>query len=259
MHFVDTHCHLDSILKKSKSESYSHFKSTHLGPDYEKAITISCDVHSIEPVLELTQYPEVYAAYGLHPHDSSGWDISFESRLYAALKHEKCVGFGEMGLDYHYDFSPRETQREIFIRQLQTLAEVKKTLVIHTREAEADTLAIMRDYVPKDWPIHVHCFTSSPGFAETLLADFSALMLGFTGIVTFKTAGDVRDVVRLTPMNRFLLETDGPYLAPEPFRGKVAHPGHIPLIAKALAGIKACEADEVLIAARNNTRIIYGI
>ena len=132
-------------------------------------------------------------------------------------------------------------------------------MIIHTREAEEDTLTILKAEAPRDWKIHVHCFTSSPAMAEALLAAFPGLCLGFTGIVTFKNAQELQSVAAATPLQRMLLETDGPYLAPIPFRGKPAHPGHIPHIAAKIAGLKGVPVEEVYLHARENTRRVYGI
>ncbi len=257
--FVDTHCHLDSILERLKLADFATYRQQFLPPDFEACLTISCDVLAIEPTLGLLQNDGVYGSFGLHPHDCRLWDTDLENRLLAALKHPKCMAYGEIGLDYHYTLSPVETQKESFAYQLALGIKAGKPLVIHTRKAEEDTLEILRRHVPRDWPIHVHCFTSSLPFAESLLTDFSRLYLGFTGIVTFKNAADLQEVARQTPLNRILLETDGPYLAPIPHRGEVAHPGHIPVIGKRLAEIKNVDASELFAATRKNTRDLYGI
>lgn len=259
MPFIDTHCHLDSILAKLGMPDYPAFKARFLPPGYAGCITISCDPGSIEAALGLMEIPEVHGAFGIHPHDAKAYDGGLEARLRAALAHPKAVAWGEIGLDYHYDFSPREIQREAFTRQIRQGVSMGKPLIIHTREAEADTLEILEREAPRDWRIHVHCFTSSPAMAERLLALFPNLCLGLTGIVTFKNAQDLQAVARATPLDRLLLETDGPYLAPVPHRGQPAHPGHIPLIAAKIAELKGVSVDSVYTAARENTRKIYGI
>ena len=259
MRYIDTLCHLDSILEKLGMPDFPAFKARYLPPEFESCISISCDPDSVEAVLALMEAPEVYGAFGIHPHDAKAYDDGLESRLRAALAHPKTVAWGEIGLDYHYDFSPRETQREAFIRQIRQGVSLGKPLIIHTREAEADTLEIMEREIPRDWRIHVHCFTSSPGMAERLLAHFPNLCLGLTGIVTFKNAQDLQAVARATPLDRLLLETDGPYLAPIPHRGQPAHPGHIPLIAAKIAELKGAPLESVYASARENTRKIYGI
>jgi TatD DNase family protein len=259
MPYIDTHCHLDSILDKLEMADYAAFKARFLPPEFGGCITISCDPRSIEATLALLEIPEVHGAFGIHPHDAKDYDDGLEARLRAALAHPKAVAWGEIGLDYHYDFSPREVQREAFARQIRQGVALGKPLIVHTREAEADTLGILEREAPRDWRIHVHCFTSSPAMADRLLSSFPNLCLGFTGIVTFKNAQELQAVARATPLERLLLETDGPYLAPVPHRGQPAHPGHIPLIAAKLAELKGTSVEAVYAAARENTRKIYGI
>ncbi|MDB5049764.1 MAG: hydrolase, TatD family protein [Fibrobacteres bacterium] len=288
MDFIDTHCHMDSILERLELPDFAAFKSRYLsanmganlGPEggvppaeagaspaetgvspvhFGGCITISCDPDSVEPALALMRSEGVYGAFGIHPHDAKAYGPELEAKLRAAMANPKTLAWGEIGLDYHYNMSPPEVQREVFARQIRMAVESGKPLIIHTREAEADTLEIMEREAPKDWKIHVHCFTSSQDMAERLLAGFPGLCLGFTGIVTFKNAQELQQVAKTTPMDRLLLETDGPYLAPIPYRGKPAHPGHIPFIAQKLAEIKGVPVEEVYAAARENTRRIYGI
>ena len=152
----------------------------------------------------------------------------------------------------------RKTQEDVFVAQMKMATELGAPLVIHTREAEADTLRLMRQHLRKDARVHVHCFTSSASMARTLLGEYPNLCLGFTGVCTFKNGGDVREVVRSTPLDRILLETDGPYMAPAPHRGAVAHPGHVPHIAKKIAEVKGVRAEEVFAQCRANTRRTYG-
>jgi TatD DNase family protein len=153
----------------------------------------------------------------------------------------------------------RDTQARAFVAQMALAKELGAPIVVHTREAEEDTLRLMREHLPRDHRIHVHCFTSSARLARELLAHFPNLCLGFTGVVTFKNAPEVREVVAATPLDRILLETDGPYMAPAPRRGEVAHPGHVPYIAAKIAEIKGVSAAEVFVAAREATRRVYGI
>ena len=277
MDFIDTHCHLDSILAKLGMPDFAAFKARYLVsessesqatpapahsapyPAFGGCITISCDPDSIGPALALMRNDDVHGAFGIHPHDAKAYGPELEAKLIAAMADPKTVAWGEIGLDYHYNMSPPETQREVFARQIRLGVEHGKPLIIHTREAEADTLEVMLGETPPDWKIHVHCFTSSPDMAEKLLAAFPNLCLGFTGIVTFKNAQELQAVAKATPLERLLLETDGPYLAPIPFRGKPAHPGHIPYIAMKIAELKGVEVGAVYAAARGNTRRIYGI
>ena len=257
--FIDTHCHLDDILARLKIESYMELLTRFFPPEFLACITISCDPNSVEPTLELMENDRVYGAFGIHPHESKDYTPEVAERIAAALNHPKCVAYGEIGLDYHYDHSDRAVQREILKRQIEIGIAAKKTLIVHTREAESDTLDILHECVPRDWPMHVHCFTSSRELAENLLGDFSNLHLGFTGVITFKNAGDIRDVVKIVPTERMLVETDGPYLAPEPYRGQTAHPGHIPRILQKLAEIKELPVEDLANKVLENSLRLYGI
>lgn len=259
MSYIDTHCHLDQILARLQLPDFESFRAAHLPADFEACITISCDPASIPAALALMREEKVYAAFGIHPHDAKAYTPGLEAELKQAMAGKKTVAWGEIGLDYHYNQSPPEVQREVFARQIKQGVACDRPLIVHTREAERDTLEILRAEAPKHWPIHVHCFTSSLDMAGSLLADFPNLCLGFTGIVTFKNATDLQAVAKATPLDRILLETDGPYLAPVPHRGKPAHPGHIPLIAQKIAELKQVDVAAVYSAARENTRRTYGI
>jgi TatD DNase family protein len=257
--YIDTHCHIDSILKKMKLTEFQQLKDENFPAEFEACLTVSCDPHAIDPTLVLLNEKEIYGAFGIHPHDAQHYDDALEERLKQAMTHPKCVAWGEIGLDYHYDFSPRPIQQTVFNRQLKMGVSQEKPLVIHTREAEEDTLQSLRELVPRDHRVHVHCFTSGMEMALALLNEFSHLCLGFTGIITFKGSDELREIARATPLDRMLLETDGPYLAPVPHRGKPAHPGHIPAIAQTLAEVKGVSITEIYAAARENTRRTYGI
>lgn len=259
MDFIDTHCHLDSILERLEASDFPDYRSRFLPAGFGGCITISCHPASIDATLALMREPGVHGAFGIHPHDAKSYDEDLEKKLVGAMADPKSVAWGEIGLDYHYTMSPPETQREVFARQIRKGVELGKPLIIHTREAETETLEILRQEAPKDWKIHVHCFTSSPDMAEKLLDGFPDLCLGFTGIVTFKNAQELQEVVKATPLDRILLETDGPYLAPIPHRGKPAHSGHIPFIAEKIAELKDVPVETVYRQARINTGRIYGI
>ena len=259
MPYIDTHCHLDQILERMEVATFADLRTGYLGPDFEACLTISCDPDSVEPALALMENEGVYGAFGIHPHDAKHYTPALAGKIAAALAHPKCKAYGEIGLDYHYDLSERALQREVFVQQLRIGIAAGKPLIIHTREAEDDTMEIMRDHVPQDWPIHVHCFTSSLRLARALLAHFTNLHIGFTGIVTFKNSDDLRATARFVPLERMLVETDGPYLAPVPFRGKPAHPGHIPVILAKLAEIKEIPVEALSAALLANAKRVYKI
>jgi len=257
--YIDTHCHIDDVLQRLKIDSYNELRQRFFPPEFVACISISCDPEAISPTLALMEEESVYGAFGIHPHEAKNYTSEIESRIAAALCHPKCVAYGEIGLDYHYDSSPREIQLEVFKRQIAIGIAAKKPLIIHTREAEDDTLAVLREHSPSDWPMHVHCFTSSRELAGNLLKHFSNLYIGFTGIVTFKNSDDVRSVADQVPLERMLVETDAPYLAPVPYRGQTAHPGQIPRILEKLAEIKRRPIVDVAPILLENACRLYGI
>lgn len=261
-------------LEDPDSESY-------LGAQLEACLTVACSRRAMDAVRDILPKPGVFAAFGCHPLSAHEWDADMASMVESAVADENnaVVAVGECGLDYHYALKEieadesladdarakearweavRKTQEDVFVAQMKMATELGAPLVIHTREAEADTLRLMRQHLRKDARVHVHCFTSSASLARTLLGEYPNLCLGFTGVCTFKNGGDVREVVRSTPLDRILLETDGPYMAPAPHRGAVAHPGHVPHIAKKIAEVKGVRAEEVFAQCRANTRRTYG-
>jgi len=153
------------------------------------------------------------------------------------MQHPKSIAYGEIGLDYHdfgskYNYAKPDLQKTIFIQQIADALNLNKPMVIHTREAEKDTLLMMKERIPQNWKIHVHCFTDSWDLANELMSYYPQLYIGFTGVITFKNSNEIRNVVKNVPLNRLLVETDGPFMAPVPYRGGTAHPGHIPTIVK---------------------------
>jgi TatD DNase family protein len=257
--YIDTHCHLDSVLKKMNISSYQELKEQYFPASFAGCLHVACEPHSLSRPTAFFEHKDVFGAFGLHPHNASLYSPAIELDISRALQHPRALAWGETGLDYHYNLSPPQIQRNAFILQLKQAVILKKPIIIHTRQAEADTLNILQDHIPLTWPIHLHCFTGSPEFSQTLLNSFSNLYLGFTGVVTFKNADALLDVVKVTPLNRILLETDSPYMAPVPNRGKVCHPGMVPLIAQKLADIKNTDINQLFFSVRTNTHNLYGI
>ncbi|CAE7082798.1 unnamed protein product [Rhizoctonia solani] len=167
---------------------------------------------------------EYHFVMGVHPHEAKNYTDEVEAQILEAMKHERNVGWGEMGLDYHYDNSPREVQRDVLIRQLGHAIKLKKPLTIHTREADDDIWEILSTRVPKEWKIHIHCFTDSPVLAKKLLDHFPNLYIGITGVITYATNENTSAVIRMLATSppvdpsrsplRILLETDAPYMVP---------------------------------------------
>ena len=276
--FIDTHCHIDSyerhagesfdvLLERFQTACFTNERST----AKEKAaaskiaqpeafIHVACDPADFDRARELSEkYLFVYTAYGIHPEYVETETTEDEARMMEFLKHPKCVACGEFGLDYHYGAETKAAQVKLFERHLQLGLESGKPLVLHLREADEDALAVLRTASLHDRNIHVHCFTGTREFAEQLLALDANIYIGFTGIVTFNNAQNVRDAAAIVPITQMLLETDAPYMAPVPFRGKPCHSGYIPFIADKLAEIKNVPVEELYRHCRENTMKCYGI
>ncbi|KAF8151344.1 hypothetical protein B0H34DRAFT_801104 [Crassisporium funariophilum] len=220
---------------------------------------------------------EYWFVMGVHPHDAKLYTDEVEKDIVEAMSHPRCVGWGEMGLDYHYDNSPREIQQNVFTRQLRQAVKLAKPLTIHTREANEDTERILKEEVPKDHRIHIHCFTDAPEFAKRLLDHFPNLYIGITGVITYATNVDTSTVIREMstaepdkPL-RIVLETDAPYMVPAnlydslpEIKGKqlpICHTAMVPWTAAFISGIAGEKWDvgRVMLEARENARKMYGV
>jgi TatD DNase family protein len=202
----------------------------------------------------------VWATVGLHPHDAVDGVDSLDALLASEVSEEDpsplVVGIGECGLDYHYDHSPRPVQRDVFAAQIELAHRHRLALVVHTREAWDDTFDILGATGVPERTI-IHCFTGGPEEARRCL-DLGA-WLSFSGVVTFKTAGEVRAAAALCPIDRLLVETDSPFLAPVPHRGSVNEPARVPVVGAAIAVEKALHSTAVAAAATRNTVTVFGL
>lgn len=239
---------------------------------FEGCVTIGCSAGSLDAAARFLEHDGVHGAFGIHPLNAGEWSEDVEAKLRRLMALPKAVAWGECGLDYydkksgrgltpgicpHFD-QRRAVQRDVFTAQLRIAVAFGKPLVLHTRMAEEDTLELLAEHLPRHHPVHAHCFTSSAAMARHLLERFPELCLGFTGVVSFPTADYVREVVAETPLERVLLETDGPYMAPVPHRGRIAHPGHVYHVAEAVARVKGLGVQEVLRTCRANAKRMYG-
>ena len=251
--FIDTHCHLDK-LDSTPEEAVKQAKKEGV----ETMVTISVDEESFDFVSNaVMQFKDVYGTVGIHPHDASEFSPSLEqSILKLARGHEKMIAIGETGLDYHYMNSSAENQQFAFRKQLQIAVELNLPVVLHSREAEADTISILKE-IPVPALGVAHSFTSSLKMARTLLD--MGWYLGINGIVTFKNAEDLREVVRWIPMDRLLLETDSPFLAPVPFRGKPNKPAYIPVIASFIAELRKIPIEHLAEKTSENANRLFSI
>jgi len=231
---VDSHVHLDDAKFDSDREAVIE-RARAAGVESMLAIGTGNGTHHLDVALRMAdRYPFIYATIGVHPHDASKATPETWARLREFATHPKVLAVGEIGLDYHYDFSPRDVQRAVFEQQLTLAAEFGKPIVIHTREAWDDTLAILRAH----W--HgggiMHCFTGDEAQARQSLD--LGFHLSFGGVLTFPKAENVRQAARLAPEDRLLIETDCPYLAPVPHRGKRNEPAFVVETARRLAEVR---------------------
>lgn len=259
MQYVDTHVHLDSLyekLKKNFDDSFDDYCATFPeGFDGCLCVYSSCFDYSMKFIG--SNHPKIFGALGQHPHDAKCYDEAFEAKLIELLKHEKIRSLGEIGLDYYYAHSPVDVQKRVFERQCHLAVERQLPVTIHTRDAEDDTFDIIKRCLPKDQKIHIHCYTNSWEAAERILKEFPNAYFGFTGCITFKNSANVQDVCKKIPLDKILSETDGPFMAPVPFRGKPSNPGYIPIIIKKIAELHQVSEECAFTQLRENCRRVY--
>lgn len=244
MSLIDSHCHLDSSEFDADREEVIAC-ALDAGVEHMVAIGTGNGPPDLEAGIRLAdKYPPFFATVGIHPHDAAKAGQADFDRLAELLSHPKVIALGEIGLDYHYDFSPRQTQTSAFVRQMEIAAAAKKPIVIHTREAWDDTAALLEQHwKPHGIPGIMHCFSGGPTEARRALD--LGFYLSFGGIVTFPKALDLQAAAKDSPANRILVETDAPYLAPVPKRGKRNEPALIVHTARKLAELRGQSLEEV--------------
>lgn len=249
----DTHAHLnDERFCEDRHSLIMSLKENGVGAYCE----IGFDMPSSRKAAALAQkYDFVYSAVGVHPHDSKDMTEGDIPEIRELLSKEKVVALGEIGLDYYYDNSDRPTQRMWFARQLEIAKEVNMPVVIHSRDAMADTIEILKGHSNGDGIIH--CYSGSRESAKILLN--MGYYISFAGPVTFKNAREALEVIDYVPMDRLLIETDSPYLAPVPYRGKRNCPVYVAEVAKKVAEIKGITFEEVARITFENAKKIYRI
>ena len=238
---IDSHSH---IYTKRFQEDQPEVIERAREQGLTQLLQVGCNLEDSHKVIELAkQTPGIYASVGVHPHDADTWDAEVRSEMEQLIKDPKVVAYGEIGLDFYYDNSPRAVQQQAFSEQLDFAISNDLPLVIHTRDAEPETLKILKEY-PHSNSGQVHCFTGSMAFAKQLLDE--DYYIGFTGIITFKRSDDLREIVRMMPWDRILIETDSPYLAPTPHRGKRNEPAFVKQVAETVAAVKNTSLEEVI-------------
>ncbi len=241
----DSHAHYDS-------EAFNDDRKELLNALPEQGVCgiINCgsDMASSLKSLELAdEFEFVYAACGVHPHEAEGCKQGYLPVLKKLCSEAKCVAVGEIGLDYHYDFSPREIQQQVFEQQLVLAKELDLPVIVHDREAHEDTFNLLKRYKPKGV---VHCFSGSAEMAKEIVK--LGMYIGLGGAVTFKNARKPREVAEIVPADKLLIETDCPYMTPVPFRGKRCDSSYIPYTAEVIAEVRGATAQEILDLTRAN-------
>ncbi|KAJ8046651.1 Deoxyribonuclease Tat-D [Holothuria leucospilota] len=266
--YIDTHCHIDFLYQRLGFHgTFDKFGRVRNFPEnYGGCVAVFCTPESFHPSNELWQNllneDKIWGAFGCHPHHVKTYDGVVETNIMQGMMHSKAVAFGEIGLDYSKkNTSDHILQHMVFKRQLALALKLQKPLVIHSRDAESDTLDIMVSMVPKDYKIHRHCFTGPPEEARAFLKAFPNSFIGITNLVTFPTAVETHRTAQEIPLDKILLETDAPYFLPRqcPRELRWSHPAMAVFVAEKIARLRGITTDEVLRAVRKNTREMYGI
>lgn len=252
---ADSHCHLNykglvedqaEVLSRARSSGVTHMLNISTREREWDAIIATAD-----------REPDVWASVGIHPHEADAHPEIDTARLVAAAAHPRVVGIGETGLDYYYDHSDRDRQRASFRSHITAARGTGLPLIVHTRDAEDDTAAILRDEMGKGaFPGVIHCFTASAAFAEIALE--LGLYISISGIVTFKNAKDLQAVAATLPADRLLIETDAPFLAPVPHRGKTGEPAFVADTARFLAKLRGVDPQHLMEQTANNFLTLFG-
>ncbi len=253
---IDSHVHLDDEAFNEDREDI--IKS--LGENgIELVINNSSDLPSSERSVELAnKYENIYAAIGVHPHEARTYDDEVEKRLIELSRDKKVLAIGEIGLDYYYDNSPRDVQKEVFKRQIELAAKLKKNIVIHSRDAAKDTFDILKEAHEKyDFTALIHCFSQSVDMMREYLKLGDYIALG--GAVTFKNAKTPKEVAKAVDLYRLLLETDCPYMTPVPYRGKRNEPKLVKFTCQYIADLRQMDALELEKITGENTKRFFGI
>ena len=252
---IDSHCHLDhEPLFENINEVIKRSKDIGI----KKLLTISTTLASFDKIKDLVNMdPMIFGTFGIHPHETEANHISKEALINTVTKFKKIIGVGETGLDFFYNHSNKERQIDSFKEHIEASIELKMPIIIHSREAEDETFKILNSYNSKDLKILMHCFTGSYEFSKKLLslgAFFSA-----SGIITFKNSIDLQNTFKKIPLDKLLIETDSPYLAPIPMRGKKNEPSFIKYTLEKLSFIKDKTPEEMSILTSNNFNLLFNV
>ena len=248
-------------------DSHAHYDDTKFDDDRDELLTsmlsnnvntiINCgvDIDNSKKCIDLSKkYERIYCALGIHPNEVDSVPNNYIVELEKMFEFKKAVAIGEIGLDYHYDFSKKESQIKVFEEQILLSKNLNKPIIVHNREAHKDTLELLNKYIPQGV---IHCFSGSPEMAEEIIK--IGMYIGIGGAVTFKNAKKIIDVVKYTPIDRILLETDAPYMTPVPYRGQRCDSNHILTTAKKISEIKNISLNDVLNISTENACNLFSI
>jgi TatD DNase family protein len=254
--FIDSHAHIDGhefdadreeVIQRAHSAGVSVILNVGTGDPHSGAL---------ERAVELGKAQEsIYTAIGTHPHDARLYDDAAEAKIKNLINNEHVIAWGEIGLDFHYDNSPRDVQVEVFKRQLRAARECDLPVVIHTREAESETIEILRNEY--DGSGVFHCFSGSMDLAQRAIE--IGFMISFSGIITFKKAEELRAVAKQVPLDRLLIETDCPYLTPIPYRGKRNEPAYVVEVARCLSMLHSVDIEKLARVTTENFNRFFGL
>lgn len=243
MNFIDSHCHIDGssfdsdrdeVVQRAKDAGVVAMLNIGTGNPHDGEIARAVEIAEM--------YENVFASVGVHPHDAKLYDDSAEETLTNLTKSEKVIAWGEIGLDYYYDHSPRDVQRDVFIRQIRTAKKLDLPIIIHSRDADDETVEILKaECSYENFKGIMHCFGGTAAMASELMK--IGFMISFAGNVTFKKADNLRDAAHVVPLEKLLIETDCPFLTPIPFRGKRNEPSFVVHTAKFLADFYEIELE----------------
>ena len=248
---IDTHCH---ILK----EDYDNQKEVIKNMRNNIMIVSTASPQDIKEVLELIDdYENIYGTIGIHPEYADTYNIEDLKQLESNLKNKKIVGIGEIGLDYHYTKENKEKQKELFIKQILLANKYNKTIVVHSRDAIEDTYNIIKEYKKPNIKCDLHCYSGSLEMAEKFIKINTKFGVG--GVLTFKNEKKLKDIVTKLDLENFVLETDSPYLSPEPLRGKKNEPMNIKYVAEKIAELKNIDINEVFEKTTKNAKKLFDL
>ncbi|WP_026665390.1 TatD family hydrolase [Butyrivibrio sp. FC2001] len=251
----ETHAHFDDeAFDEDRAELLSSMQENGIGT----IVNATASKRTVEMSLELTKkYPFIYTTIGVHPSDCAEMDDDELRWLEDMCSNEKAVAVGEIGLDYHYDEPSKDIQKKWFEAQIEMARRVKLPIIVHSRDAAKDTMDIMKTLKTEEIGGDIHCFSYSVEVAREYLN--MGFYIGVGGVITFKNGRKLREVVEYAPIEQIVLETDSPYLSPEPYRGKRNSSLNLPLVAAKIAEIKGITAEEVIAITEENARKLYNL